>query len=76
MSDIVNGAENFVLGMIFQIILKYLKFEDEDEGQTSDVKEALKLWLKNKTSGYKDVSIDSFTKSFQDGLAFCALIHK
>jgi len=74
--DIVDGKENMVLGMIFQIIIKFLKFDDEEEGQSGDVKEGLMLWLKNKTAGYRDVSIENFTKSFHDGLAFCALIHK
>lgn len=36
---------------------------------TGDVKEALQLWLKNKTVGYRDVVIENFTKSFHDGLA-------
>jgi len=73
--DIADGKEIFVLGLVFAVIIKYMKLDEEDSG-SSDVKEALLLWLKNKTAGYRDVSIDNFTKSFQDGLAFNALIHK
>jgi len=73
--DIADGKEIFVLGLVFAVIIKYMKLDDEDSG-SSDVKEALLLWLKNKTAGYRDVSIENFTKSFQDGLAFNALIHK
>jgi len=49
---------------------------DEDDATSTDVKEALMLWLKNKTAGYAHINIENFTKSFHDGLVFCALIHK
>lgn len=53
-----------------------MKFDDGEEGTSGDVKEALMLWLKNKTAGYNNVLIENFTKSFHDGMAFCALIHR
>jgi len=36
----------------------------------------LLMWVQNKTAGYKDVEVTNFKKSFQDGLALCAIIHK
>jgi Ca2+-binding EF-hand superfamily protein len=39
-------------------------------------KEALLLWAKNKTKGYPNVNVTNLHTSFQDGMAFCALIHK
>ena len=42
--DIVDSNEKLVLGMVFQIIIKYLKFEDDDGNSSGDVKEALMLW--------------------------------
>lgn len=74
--DLVEGNEKLVLGLVFQIIIKYMKFEDEEENPSGDVKEALMLWLKNRTAGYNNCNIDNFTKSFHNGLPFCALIHK
>lgn len=73
--DLVDGNAKFVLGLVFAVIIKYMKL-DEDDAESTDVKEALLLWLRNKTTGYANLSIDNFTKSFQDGLVFCALIHK
>jgi len=74
--DIVDGKEKIVLALVFQVIIKYLKFDEGDESKAIDVREALNLWLHNKTQGYKHVSIQDFTKSFHNGMAFLALIHK
>jgi Ca2+-binding EF-hand superfamily protein len=75
--DFVDGNQNVILAVIFQIILKYLKFEeDEDHKESIDVREALTLWLKNKTEGYKNIEIKDFGKSFHNGLPFLALIHR
>eukprot|EP01102_Stenamoeba_stenopodia_P017386 TRINITY_DN6218_c0_g4_i1.p1 TRINITY_DN6218_c0_g4~~TRINITY_DN6218_c0_g4_i1.p1 ORF type:complete len:639 (-),score=255.80 TRINITY_DN6218_c0_g4_i1:214-2130(-) len=32
-------------------------------------------WSKNRTIGYSDVDIQNFSTSWQDGMAFCALLH-
>ena len=73
--NIIDGNEIMVLGLVFQVIIKYMKFDDDDD-TSGDVKEALKLWLNNRTAGYKSVKIENFTKSFHNGLPFLALIHK
>jgi actinin alpha len=73
--DIADGAEKAVLGLVFQILLKFMKIGD-DEGPQLNAKDALLMWIQNKVAGYKDVSVTNFTNSFHSGLALCALIHK
>lgn len=44
-----------------------MKLDDDEVGASKDVKEAMMLWLTNKTAGYNNVKIENFTKSFHDG---------
>jgi len=75
--DVVKVNEKFVLGFVFSVIRKYLKFDDEEEGAGDmDAKDALMLWLQNKTQGYANIKIENFTRSFHDGLPFCALLNR
>lgn len=64
-----NESTNFIF------INRFVKIGDDDEEQLN-FKDALLMWVKNKVAGYNNVSIDSFKKSFSDGMALCALIHK
>jgi len=72
--DIADGNLKLILGMIWTIIQKF-QIDDISEEELS-AKEALLLWCKKKTAGYRDVKVENFHTSWQDGMAFCALIHK
>ena len=43
--DLVDGNERNILALIWNIMLKYIKIGDDDEGQQLNAKDALLLWL-------------------------------
>ena len=61
------------LGLIWTIILRF-QIQDISVDHMS-AKDGLLLWCKKKTKGYANVHVDNFHKSFNNGLAFAALIH-
>lgn len=70
---LVDEDLKMILGMIWAIILDFqIKGISVEE---LSAKEGLLLWCQKKTAGYKDVKVENFTSSWQDGLALCALIH-
>lgn len=72
-TDLVDGNESNILALTWAIMLKFLKFGDENENLNA--KDALLMWVKNKVSNY-GIKVDGFGKDFHDGLALCAIIHK
>ncbi|KAF0543798.1 actinin-like protein [Gigaspora margarita] len=72
--DIVDASLKLILGMIWTIILRFTIADISQEGLTA--KEGLLLWCQRKTAPYAEVDVRDFTYSWQDGLAFCALIHR
>jgi len=76
--NLVDGHETSVLGLIYGIFIKFMKLEDDEEDGAPSVSfpDALKMWVTNQLTGYDNVKIQNMTKSFHNGLAFCALIHK
>lgn len=72
--ELVDGNLKMVLGMVWTIILRF-QIQDISVEELS-AKEGLLLWCQRKTEGYPHVKVQNFHTSFQDGLAFCALIHR
>ncbi|CAG8582418.1 4830_t:CDS:10 [Diversispora eburnea] len=72
--DIIDCNHKLILGMIWTIILRFTIADISQEGLTA--KEGLLLWCQRKTAPYSEVDVRDFTYSWQDGLAFCALIHR
>jgi Ca2+-binding EF-hand superfamily protein len=72
--EVVDANGKMILGMIWTIILRFAISDISVEELSA--KEGLLLWCQRKTEGYRNVKVDNFTYSFQDGLALCALIHK
>ncbi|ORY97402.1 calponin homology domain-containing protein [Syncephalastrum racemosum] len=72
--DIVDKNLKLVLGMLWMIISRFAIGDINQDGKNP--KEGLLLWCQRKTAPYKQVNVVDFTSSWQDGLAFCALIHR
>ena len=67
-SDIKDGSPRLVLGLLWTIILRFAIDEDGKEG--------LLLWCRKNTKDFRSVDVQNFSRSWQDGLAFCSLIAK
>jgi hypothetical protein len=67
-----------VFGLLFSIILKYVKLDDEDSegGGGGDVREALKLWFRKRTEGYAgvDIKVPTTLSSFSVCLSLCIAV--
>ncbi|TVY50840.1 Alpha-actinin-like protein 1 [Lachnellula cervina] len=70
--DVVDGNRKIILGLIWTLILRFTISDINLEGMTA--KEGLLLWCQRKTACYDEVDVRNFTDSWNDGLAFCALL--
>ncbi|KAL9639205.1 MAG: hypothetical protein Q9164_001076 [Protoblastenia rupestris] len=70
--DVVDGNRKIILGLIWTLILRFTISDIGVEGLTA--KEGLLLWCQRKTACYEEVEVRDFDKSWNDGLAFCALL--
>ncbi|EIW72853.1 hypothetical protein TREMEDRAFT_42026 [Tremella mesenterica DSM 1558] len=72
--DIVDGNLKLILGMIWTLILRFTIAGITEEGLSA--RDGLLLWCQRKTQPYPEVNVQDFKKSWSDGLALCALIHR
>jgi actinin alpha len=73
--DIVDGNPKLILGLIWSLISRMAIADIAQAGDLSIRSELLK-WCNEVTSGYKGVRINDFSRSWQDGIAFNAIIHR
>ncbi|KAJ4200749.1 alpha-actinin [Fusarium falciforme] len=70
--DVVNRNQKIILGLIWTLILRFTINDINEEGMSA--KEGLLLWCQRKTACYDEVEVRDFSASWNDGLAFCALL--
>lgn len=70
--DVVDGNRKIILGLIWTLILRFTISDISEEGMTA--KEGLLLWCQRKTACYEECDVRDFSASWNDGLAFCALL--
>ena len=73
--NLYAGDFKDVMSLVWGIMMKFMRFDEDDEEQLS-AKDALLKWLQFHTKDYPQVEVTNLTKSFHDGVAFCCLIHK
>ena len=73
--DMMDGNLKLIMGMLWVCISKFMiDFIKEED---LNAKDALLLWVQKKTASYDNVSVPSYKAAdFQNGMAFCALLHK
>eukprot|EP00055_Hartaetosiga_balthica_P011900 m.55751 g.55751 ORF g.55751 m.55751 type:complete len:1252 (-) comp7769_c0_seq1:791-4546(-) len=73
--NLYDGDFKDVMSLVWGIMQKFIKFDDDEDGENLSAKDALIRWLQFHTKAY-GVEITNLTKSFHSGMAFCALLHK
>jgi len=74
--NLLDNETKAILGLIWAVMLKFIKIGDDEDADQLNAKDALLLWCQNKCKGYPDLPVNSFKKDFKDGRVLCAIIHK
>lgn len=74
--NLLDGDFIGVMGIVYAIMLKFLKFEDDDGEASGSAKDSLLRWCKFNTQGFKGVEVSNLTKAWHNGVALCALVCK
>ena len=73
-ADILDGNNKLVLGLLWTLIKTYQVTAIDVDGISG--KAGLLLWCQRALAPYDNIDMHNFTTSWNNGLAFCGLIHK
>eukprot|EP01100_Stratorugosa_tubuloviscum_P001307 TRINITY_DN128_c1_g3_i1.p1 TRINITY_DN128_c1_g3~~TRINITY_DN128_c1_g3_i1.p1 ORF type:complete len:922 (-),score=520.52 TRINITY_DN128_c1_g3_i1:182-2947(-) len=73
--DICDGNLKLILGLLWSLFRK-LRIEQVVSSEGQKIEDGLLLWVQKMTEGYNGVHIENFKHSFNDGLAFSALVNR
>jgi hypothetical protein len=73
--DLLDGANN-IIGLLWVIMMNFLKFTEDDDGPALGVKDSLIMWFKNQIFEKENIEIKDVTKSFHDGIIIAATVEK
>jgi len=71
--DLADGRLTMLMGLIWSLIRH---FSLKGSGKHALTKSEILSWCKSMVDGYRNIRFDGSPQCFQDGLIFCALIHK
>lgn len=74
--ELVDGNLKLILGFCWMLFRKFRIMTMKGSEGSNSAEDALLNWVRTETEGYKGVRIENFGTSFNDGLAFLALVHK
>lgn len=74
--DLVDKNLKFILGFCWMLFRKFRINKNIAGAEDRSTEENLLRWCREITNGYKGVKIENFRHSFNDGLAFLAMVHK
>eukprot|EP00117_Sycon_ciliatum_P038530 scpid1069/ scgid3428/ Dystonin; 230 kDa bullous pemphigoid antigen; 230/240 kDa bullous pemphigoid antigen; Bullous pemphigoid antigen 1; Dystonia musculorum protein; Hemidesmosomal plaque protein len=90
-TDILDGNSKLTLGLVWRLILHFqistvtVPHAEEGvpgssrkgpSGPVTEVKQVIIKWCRAATQGYPGVSVDNFSTSWKDGLAFNAILNR
>jgi C2 domain/Calponin homology (CH) domain len=78
--EVHSGDLKSVLAVLWRLILHFqvaaVTCGDGDDSSGKSATDMLLRWAQHKTDGYRHVGVRDYARSFQDGMAFCALVHR
>lgn len=74
-SDIVDGDQKLILGLVWTLISR-MAISNVLSSEFFSIREEILRWTQRVTESYENVRIENLTTSWQDGMGFNAIIHK